>query len=135
MPQDVNGEEDVYEYEAEGEGNCRNSTATFNERVGGCVGLISSGTSSEESAFLDASVSGNDVFFLTASQLVQSDLDTALDVYDAHVCVLKVWRVQPRRSPHHPVPQLTHAERPPRCSRRIFGAPASATFSGPGILY
>ena len=41
----------------------------------GCIGLISSGTSSQESAFLDASENGDDVFFLTAAQLVSADTD------------------------------------------------------------
>jgi hypothetical protein len=31
-------------------------------------------------------VSGDDVFFLTAAQLVSPDTDSSLDVYDAHVC-------------------------------------------------
>ena len=57
VPQDTNGREDVYEYEPQGVGSCA--------RAGGCVSLISSGTSSEESVFLDASETGNDVFFLT----------------------------------------------------------------------
>ena len=52
----------------------------------GCIGLISSGTSSQESAFLDASENGDDVFFLTAAQLVPADTDDAYDIYDAHVC-------------------------------------------------
>ena len=46
----------------EGVGSCT--------RPGGCVSLISSGTSSEESAFLDASENGDDVFFLTTARLV-----------------------------------------------------------------
>ena len=45
--------------------------------------LISSGTSEHESAFLDASASGNDAFFITAQPLVASDHDTNFDVYDA----------------------------------------------------
>jgi hypothetical protein len=78
VPQDTNGLEDVYEYEPGGVGGCTGGT--------GCVGLISSGTSGEESAFLDASESGNDAFFLTASRLVSRDTDGELDVYDARVC-------------------------------------------------
>ncbi len=78
VPGDTNGLEDVYEYEPNGVGGCSGSA--------GCVGLISSGTSGKESAFLDASESGNDVFFLTSSRLVPQDVDGALDVYDAHVC-------------------------------------------------
>jgi DNA-binding beta-propeller fold protein YncE len=72
------GVENVYEYEPAGLGAC--------DQGGGCVGLISSGASPHESAFLDASESGNDVFFLTSQSLVPQDVDTNYDVYDAHVC-------------------------------------------------
>ncbi len=76
-PQQV-GVENVYEYEPSGEGTCTAAP--------GCVALISSGTSEQESAFLDASESGNDVFFITAAQLVPQDTDNSLDIYDARVC-------------------------------------------------
>src|SRR5664280_437074 len=56
------------------------------EEPGGCVALISSGSSSHESAFLDASESGDDVFILTTAQLGGADTDKSYDVYDAHVC-------------------------------------------------
>src|SRR5258708_11947895 len=48
--------------------------------------MISSGKSQRESAFLDASPSGNDVFFVTAAALAPRDPDTGFDVYDAGVC-------------------------------------------------
>jgi hypothetical protein len=86
VPQDVNNTQDVYEYEPEGLSGCSTASTTFSGRSGGCVSLISSGSSSEESAFLDASETGGDVFFLTASKLSPQDHDTALDVYDAHEC-------------------------------------------------
>ncbi len=76
-PQQV-GVENVYEYEPSGEGTCTNAP--------GCVTLISSGTSQQESAFLDASESGDDAFFITAAQLASQDSDNSLDVYDARVC-------------------------------------------------
>jgi hypothetical protein len=85
VPQDSNGVMDVYEYEPPGLGSCTVQSRTYGQASGGCVDLISSGTSSEESAFLDASESGDDVFFLTASKLVQQDVDSAADVYDARV--------------------------------------------------
>ena len=86
VPQDSNGVMDVYEYEPPGVGDCTVSLSTYSPRSGGCVGLISSGTSPEESAFLDASESGDDVFFLTGSRLAPgTDVDGALDVYDAAV--------------------------------------------------
>ena len=78
VPADENGKEDVYELEHSGEGTC---TST-----GGCLNLLSSGSSAQESAFLDAGVSGSDVFFVTAAQLAPSDKDTNFDVYDARVC-------------------------------------------------
>jgi hypothetical protein len=85
VPQDSDGTEDVYEYEPAGVGNCGAASVTFNPGSDGCVGLISSGTSKEESAFLDASEDGNNVFFLTTASLVRGDIDGGLDVYDARV--------------------------------------------------
>jgi DNA-binding beta-propeller fold protein YncE len=131
-PQDVNGTEDVYQYEPPGIGGCTTASITFSERSGGCVGLISSGSSAEESAFLDASENGGDVFFLTTSKLVSQDFDTSLDVYDAHECA--------PASPCFAVTQVS----PPACTTgdsckpapspqpAIFGSPASATFTGAG---
>lgn len=86
VPQDSDGVMDAYEFEPVDVGSCTEASATYSPIVGGCVGLVSSGTSSQESAFLDASENGNDVFFMTASKLVNGDTDTAYDVYDAHVC-------------------------------------------------
>jgi len=65
--QAVNGEVNVYEYE------------------NGGVNLISSGTGSGGSNFLDASASGEDVFFATGQGLVQGDTDDQASVYDARV--------------------------------------------------
>jgi hypothetical protein len=85
-PQDTNGVGDVYQYEPSGVGGCGPTSATYHPVSAGCVDLISSGTSKEYSAFLDASESGDDVFFLTASRLTSGDVDSRRDVYDAHVC-------------------------------------------------
>jgi hypothetical protein len=85
VPADRDGSEDVYESEPAGVGSCTTSSTGFSASDGGCLSLISSGTSPQESAFLDASESGNDVFFLTASRLVPRDEDSALDIYDASV--------------------------------------------------
>jgi hypothetical protein len=67
VPSDVNGKQDVYEYEAGG------------------VHLISTGASTDDSFFASASVSGDDVFFVTREQLAAADTDENLDVYDARV--------------------------------------------------
>jgi DNA-binding beta-propeller fold protein YncE len=92
VPQDSNGTQDVYEYEppntvadAPPNDTCTTSSPTYGEASEGCVSLISSGSSSQESAFLDASEDGNDVFFLTSAPLTKKDIDTARDVYDARV--------------------------------------------------
>jgi hypothetical protein len=131
--QDINNNQDVYEYEPLGTGDCTGSSASFNAGKGGCVTLVSSGRAAGESAFLDASENGDDVFFLTAERLVSQDLDTAFDVYDAHVCSSEA-------------PCSEEAVSPPACSTAescraapapqpsIFGSPSSATFSGQGNI-
>jgi hypothetical protein len=85
VPSDTNATEDVYQWEPPGVGGCAEAVASFAPRNGGCLSLISSGTSASESAFMDASENGDDVFFLTASRLTAKDEDTALDLYDARV--------------------------------------------------
>ncbi|MCW2982186.1 MAG: hypothetical protein JWO14_3913 [Solirubrobacterales bacterium] len=77
---DVNGVDDVYEWEASGEGSC-----TSESQDGGCLYLISTGTSPRPSYFVDASTDGDDVFILTAQPLVTQDKDELDDVYDARV--------------------------------------------------
>lgn len=84
---DSNSDWDVYQYEPIGVGSCSASTsgAAVARSVDGCVSLLSSGTAEGASSFLDASASGDDVFFLTAGRLSVTDEDTVVDVYDARV--------------------------------------------------
>jgi hypothetical protein len=114
-PKDSNGTEDVYEFEPPGVGDCAEQSSTFSPVSGGCVALISSGTSGEESAFLDASESGDDIFFLTGSQLTSADIDGVLDIYDARVGGGELAAIapvdcegdacqQPAVPPNHPTP-------------------------------
>lgn len=84
-PRDVNGLRDVYEFEREGVGDCSAETPTFNGATGACLSLISTGQSSSDSYFLDASTSGDDVFLSTRQRLVGADEDDYYDVYDARV--------------------------------------------------
>jgi hypothetical protein len=72
LPQDLNGKEDVYQYD----------TPTP-DRPKGQLFLISTGTSTSNSMFMDASPNGSDVFFVTNQQLVGWDTDGSLDLYDA----------------------------------------------------
>jgi DNA-binding beta-propeller fold protein YncE len=131
VPQDVNGIGDVYEHEPVGVGSCESSSSTFDSRSGGCLSLISSGASSRQSQFLDASESGDDVFFLTNAKLQPQDVDASEDIYDAHDCTASPCIAPPPLSP--PACSTEASCRPaPAPQPSIFGAPASATFSGPG---
>jgi hypothetical protein len=87
VPADSNGEWDVYQYEPTGAGDCTESSgdAATSRTAGGCVSLMSSGTGEKEAGFLDASETGDDVFFLTPAKLNVPDDDDELDVYDARV--------------------------------------------------
>ncbi|HEY2141526.1 MAG TPA: hypothetical protein VGG98_05645 [Solirubrobacteraceae bacterium] len=140
VPADGNGAEDVYEFEPAGVGSCQppgygqSASDVFSAEMGGCVALISAGSSGEESAFMDASESGGDVFFLTLSQLSARDRDTSLDLYDAHECVAAVPCAPGVASV--PAPCSTGDACRPAATPQpaIFGAPASATFSGAGNI-
>jgi DNA-binding beta-propeller fold protein YncE len=116
------GVEDVYEYEPAGVGGCEKE---------GCVSLISSGKSPKESAFLDASLSGNDAFFVTAQQLVAADQDSFSDVYDARVCTDSSPCLRSEVSSQRPCEEANTC-RPAGSPQQTSGAPTSATFSGPG---
>lgn len=87
VPADSNGGWDVYQYESNGVGDCTATTsgAAVARSGEGCVGLISSGKGDEEAAFLDASASGDDVFFLSTAKLSVLDEDSVYDIYDARV--------------------------------------------------
>lgn len=103
LPAAVNEREDVYEYDPQGVPHGPNACATesqgFIAAAGGCLGLISSGESPHESAFLDASETGGqtpageplaeggaDVFFISAAALAPQDTSNGFEVYDAHEC-------------------------------------------------
>jgi hypothetical protein len=133
VSQDVNGVEDVYEYEPAGVGNCVSSGLTFAPRSGGCVNLVSSGTSPTESVFLDASETGGDVFFRTQSRLAPQDYDTAFDVYGAHVCTGAA-PCLPTMAQSLPCDTEASCKAAPTPQPALYGAPASATFSGTGNL-
>jgi hypothetical protein len=73
---DTNGKVvDVYQWVPEGLGGCK--------EAGGCVSLISSGHSGNDSMFLDSSPSGKDAFFVTREKLLPPDQNSQLDLYVA----------------------------------------------------
>jgi sugar lactone lactonase YvrE len=140
VPQDVNGNWDVYEYEpasyvnSEGKHPCTTETSTFGAASRGCTSLISSGASAQQSAFLDASESGGDVFFLTSAKLTSQDIDANFDVYDAHECTVTSPCIPPPTVAPPPCGTEASCKPSPTPQPSIFGAPASVMFSGPGNL-
>jgi hypothetical protein len=114
---------DVYEWEAKGTDSCN-----WEKQNGGCIYLISSGKSSEPSQLLDASASGNDVFFFTRSQLAGQDNDSYVDVYDARV---NGGFASQKASPPAPIceGEACKGGIPPVPA---VGSPSTPLFSGPG---
>jgi hypothetical protein len=115
VPQDTNGVGDVYEYE------------------NGNVYLLSDGLGSSAASFVDASVNGNDVFFLDRAPLVSQDTDQLVDLYDA-------------RAPHYPgesvgfpapeprAPCLAEECRSPGYPSPIYAPLSSVQFIGAGNI-
>lgn len=136
VAQDTNGNASVYEYEPVGVGGaagCQTASSTYVAGESGCVALISSGTAAGESVFVDGSETGDDVFFETTARLTGQDIDNALDVYDAHVCTAE----SPCLAEQPASPACTTADAcraAPSPQPEVFGAPASAMFTGNGNL-
>ena len=118
VPADGNGFRDVYQWEPDEVGSCR--------RAGGCISLLSAAAAADASYLIEADESGENVFFATRAQLLPSDRDGKMDLYDARVdggfptakespsCEAEACR--------GPIPP------PPPASQ----SPGSSTFSGPG---
>jgi len=123
VPRDTNGTWDVYQWEEEGKGTCASASETFSEDSGGCVDLISAGTSPAKSTFLDADPTGESIFFSTQSSLVGPDYGLN-DVYVARVgggfpepAVRAPCAGEACQSPPPPPPEVT---------------PSTLTAAGPG---
>lgn len=69
VPEDVNGKSDAYVYDTQ--------TRT--------VSLLSTGTSTADSWYLDSGADGRDVFVVTRQQLSGWDRDSSYDIYDARI--------------------------------------------------
>jgi hypothetical protein len=123
---DSNGTWDAYQYEPFGAGDCGPSAGSrvVETTETGCVSLISSGSDSQPSVFMDSSLSGDDAFFATFGRLSPLDTDSAPDIYDARVNGIQAV-----------------AEQHPECSGEACqqrglppdeSAPNSSTFNGAG---
>jgi len=126
--QDVNGLLDVYEWErpvsgSESDNSCTVASPSFSQVNGGCVYLLSGGTSTDYSYFLDASANGNDVFIRSRAHLTSQSVNENMALYDARVgggftetrlaCTGTGCQGVPPTGP-------------------IFATPSSATFNGVG---
>ena len=111
VPHTSDGRQNVYEYED------------------GHVYAISDVAGGYESFFLDASASGNDVFFGTADQLLPEDTSNNVAVWDARVGGGFPVTVAPP-----PCDNGDACKPPPAPQPAAFGLPGSATFSGPGNI-
>lgn len=113
VPQDTNGQEDVYEYE------------------NGHVYLLSRGRGAGSTSFVDASANGNDVFFTTREQLAGQDTDQLMDLYDVRAPHVPGEDV----GSSVPPPSVACADedcRPASPAAPTFVVPASNTFAGLG---
>ena len=86
LARDTNSKQDVYEWErSSGKAQCEEQGAErYVPGSEGCLSLISSGKSAQDSEVLDASASGSDVFFTTVASLIPSD-PGLVDIYDARI--------------------------------------------------
>jgi hypothetical protein len=82
LPADESPKRDVYEFERPGSGSCSAASSNFMSSSGGCLFLVSSGRSSDESHLIDASADGRDAFFSTREKLVGWDVNDNFDIYD-----------------------------------------------------
>ena len=119
VPQATDGKQNVYEWEREGSGTC----ATGAGVNGGCVFLLSGGTSESASWLIGASETGNDVFLATRAQLVPEDQNEAFDLYD-----VRVDGVKPITPPQCTGSGCQGVPSPPP----TFATPPSVTFDGVG---
>jgi NHL repeat/WD40-like Beta Propeller Repeat len=126
---DTNNKKDVYQWEAVGQGpepgTCENSSPSYDAQAGGCVSLISTGQSHEDSSLVDISANGDDVFFATAESLLPQD-PALVDIYDARV--LGGFPAAP--APKAPCQgEACQSPAPPAPSSTT---PSSSSFVGPG---
>jgi len=129
VPGDTNGVQDVYEWGVAGHGTCTSASPTFSEASGGCLYLISTGTSPAPSWFADASASGGDAFFFTYQPLVGQDEDQLEDIYDA-----RVGGGIAAQSPQVAPPCDGEGCRGGSSASPLLAAPASSTYEGPGNM-
>jgi hypothetical protein len=82
VDRDLNNKMDAYEWEPQGTEAVQGAQSC--QREGGCVDLISTGSSPFDSSLLGASADGTDAYFFTRDSLVSADQNgTRVKIYDA----------------------------------------------------
>ncbi len=119
VSRDTNGNMDVYEWEREGTGSCEQDDGSR----GGCMYLLSGGSSNEPSWLLGASANGSDVFMITRSNLTGDAQDELYKVFDA-----RIGGVEPLAPP---ACTGTGCQGVP-AAPPTFAAPSSVTYIGVG---
>jgi hypothetical protein len=121
VPQDTNGLQDVYEWEREGTPSCPVQSPARPD--GGCLFVLSGGESPDLSYLIDASASGENVFFSTRAHLVQVETGDKSEVYDARVN---------GGFPEYPLQCTGTGCQGVPAAPPIFATPSSVTFEGVG---
>jgi hypothetical protein len=81
---DTNGVKDLYQWRAEGAGGCEASQPSYGAQNGGCVDLISTGKDGAKSEFVDATPTGDEVYFTTDESIDPRDPGSR-DIYVAKI--------------------------------------------------
>ncbi len=82
IPEDANETVDVYEWKAPG---TEGPGGDVCNRPAGCLALISTGQSEEDSFLFGMSADGEDVFIFTREVLAAADVEASFSLYDARV--------------------------------------------------
>jgi hypothetical protein len=115
VPKDTNGKQDVYEWERDGTGSCH--------EIKGCIYLLSGGNGKYNSWFLGADASGENVFIVTRTPLLNEGQGEEYALYDA-----RVDGVLPLSPPACTGTGCQGVPAPPP----TFATPPSVTFEGVG---
>jgi hypothetical protein len=113
---DTDGVQDVYEWEEEGVGSCK--------EAGGCLYLISSGRSATDNYLYAHSTDGENVFFTTTDLLSGDDPSGTASIYDA--------RINGGFAPNAPAGECLGEACQPVVSAPDDPSPTSASFRGQG---
>ena len=115
VPNDTDGEQDVYEWERDGAGSCG--------QAGGCIYLLSGGDNAQNSWLLGSDASGDNVFIVSRTHLLEEGQGDEYALYDA-----RVDGVLPVQPPACTGTGCQGVPEPPP----VFATPPSVTYAGIG---